>query len=220
MTFYGVRAVIWDLDGVIIDSAEQHWNAWRKLAQETENIFTQNDFRKTFGQRNEDIIPRFWKGSSPQEIKKLADRKESLFRDSLRENCRALPGATELLRELHEAGWRQAIGSSAPVENIRLIIDLLEIGPFLNAAVSGEHMSMGKPAPDIFLAAARAIEASQVNCIVIEDAIAGIQAAKAADMRAVAVLNNTPNRELEAIADLTAHTLNDLTPAKLSVLLR
>lgn len=217
MPVAGTRGVIWDLDGVIIDSGEQHWQAWKALAAETHVVFTEADFRRTFGQRNSDIIPPYWHTHDPDEIKRLADHKESLYREMLKKDARALPGAMELIRALHEAGWKQALGSSAPLENIQLILDLLDLRLLLDAVVSGEEAPRGKPAPDIFLAAARALSLSPVNCVVVEDAVAGVQAARAAGMRCVAVTNGHPNREL-GIADIVIASLTEIDLARLTEL--
>lgn len=209
---------IWDMDGVILDSAAQHWDSWRNLAAETGVAFTQEDFRRTFGQRNADIIPRFWPAKTPAAVAPLADRKEALFRAALRANARPLPGALFLLAACHAAGWQQAMGSSAPIENIQLVIELLGLGDLLDAVVSGEDAPRGKPEPDIFLAAARALNLSPVHCVVLEDAVAGVQAAKAAGMRCVAVTNGQPNREL-AIADLVVASLTELDVPRLAAVL-
>lgn len=214
-----IRGVIWDLDGVVIDSAEQHWQSWRDLAAETGVPFTEADFRKTFGLRNADIIPQHWAtAKTPAMIKQLADRKEAIYRTALRTSARTLPGALELMRAVQAAGWHQALGSSAPMENIQLVLDLLDLRTLLDAVVSGEEAPHGKPAPDIFLAAARALNLAPYNCVVIEDAVAGIQAARAAGMRSVAVTNGHPNREL-AIADRVVTTLSELTANQLAELI-
>ena len=212
------HGVIWDLDGVIIDSAAAHFQSWQQLASETGVTFTEADFRATFGMRNADIIPRYWATTSMAEVQRLADRKEALYRDLVRANAQALPGALDLLRDLHAAGWRQALGSSAPMENISLIMDVLQLRDYLDAAVSGEDAEQGKPAPDIFLAAARALGLAPLNCVVIEDAVAVVQAARAAGMRCVAVTNGRPNREL-AIADRVVASLTEMTVAQLDELL-
>ena len=217
MPTIGSRGVIWDLDGVILDSGNDHWQAWKALAAETNVPFSEADFRKTFGQRNADIIPKYWHTHDADEMQALADRKESLYRELLAENARALPGALELLRKLHEDGWKQSLGSSAPMENIQLILDLLDLRLLLDAVVSGEEAAQGKPAPDIFLAAARALGLSPVNCVVIEDAVAGIQAARAAGMRCIAVTNGTPNREL-GVADIVVSSLDELELDRLMAL--
>ncbi len=212
------HGVIWDLDGVIIDSAAAHWQSWQRLAAETGTTFTEADFRSTFGMRNADIIPRYWATTNAAEVQTLADRKEALYRDLVRANAQALPGALALLRDLHAAGWHQALGSSAPMENIRLIIEVLGLGDSLDAAVSGEDAEQGKPAPDIFLAAARALGLAPANCLVIEDAVQGVQAARAAGMRCIAVTNGTPNREL-ASADRVVTNLTEVSVATITDLL-
>jgi len=181
----GTRGVIWDLDGVIIDSGEQHWQAWKALAAETHVTFTEADFRRTFGQRNSDIIPPYWHTHDPDEIKRLADHKESIYREMLKKDARALPGAMGLIRALHEAGWKQALGSSAPLENIQLILDLLDLRLLLDAVVSGEEAPRGKPAPDIFLEAARRLNVPSCDCVVIEDSLPGCQAAIDAGMAVI-----------------------------------
>ena len=217
MPVVGTRGIIWDLDGVIIDSGAQHWQSWKTLAAETHVAFTEADFRKTFGQRNSDIIPHYWQTHNAAEIQQLADRKESLYRELLVRDARPLPGAIELIHTLHDAGWKQSLGSSAPVANIQLILDLLDLRLLLDAIVSGEEAPRGKPAPDIFLAAGRALGLSPANCIIIEDAVAGVMAAQAAGMRCVAVTNGTPNREL-GIADIVVSSLTEIDMDRLDAL--
>jgi len=212
------HGVIWDLDGVIIDSAAAHWQSWQQLAAETGTTFTEANFRATFGTRNADIIPRFWSTTSVAEVQRLADRKEALYRDLVRADAQALPGALDLLRALHTAGWHQSLGSSAPMENIRLIIEVLGLGDYLDAAVSGEDAEQGKPAPDIFLAAARALGLAPANCLVIEDAVQGVQAAHAAGMRCIAVTNGHPNRDL-AIAERMVTSLTEVPVATITELI-
>ena len=182
-----VQAVIWDLDGVIIDSAEEHRQAWHRLAQEEGLPFSDADFRATFGKRDDDIITILWGQQSPERVRELADRKEAYFRDLIRKTAAPLPGAVELLRGLHEAGFLQALASSAPVANIQLISEVLGLRQYLTALVSGETVARGKPAPDIFLKAAEELGVSPARCVVIEDAVAGVQAAHAAGMRCIAV---------------------------------
>ncbi|MFI5273883.1 MAG: HAD family hydrolase [Ktedonobacterales bacterium] len=181
-------AVLWDVDGVVIDSAEQHRLAWRQLAAENGLPYSDAAFWASFGRRNADVIPAMFGVSGPPErIAALADRKETLYRALVAEQGQALPGAVALMAALHTAGYRQALASSAPLANVRLIVALLGLAPYLQATVSGESVAHGKPAPDIFLAAAQALGVAPARCLVIEDAPAGVQAAHAAGMRALAV---------------------------------
>lgn len=185
-----IQAVIWDLDGVVIDSADEHRLAWQRLAREEGVTFTDADFWSTFGKRNDDIIPQFWGSLSAEQLKALADRKEAYFRELIRERAVPLPGAMELMRELHEAGFAQALASSTPIENIQLISDVLGLKRYLSVLVSGETVARGKPAPDIFLKAASELHMHPSWCVVIEDAVAGVRAAHAAGMRCIAVVGN------------------------------
>jgi beta-phosphoglucomutase len=204
-----VRAVIWDMDGVIIDSAEEHRQAWKRLAQEEDVRFSDADFWSTFGRRNDDIITLVWGAQSPKRLKELADRKEAYFRDLIRKTAAPLPGSIELLRGLHEAGFLQALASSAPIENIQLISDVLGLGQYLTALVSGETVAHGKPAPDIFLKAAEELGVDALECLVIEDAVAGVQAAHAAGMRCIAVAGD---RDLPGLreAELMVKSLTEV----------
>ena len=204
-----VQAVIWDLDGVIIDSADEHRRAWQRLARETHITFTDADFWATFGKRNDDIIPLHWGNVSKEQLQALADRKELYFREFIREAAAPLPGSMELMRGLHEAGFPQALASSTPIENIQLIRILLNLDQYLSALVTGEAVARGKPAPDIFLKAANELHMLPPICLVIEDAVAGVQAALAAGMRCIAV---TGNRDLPGLraADLVVRDLTEL----------
>lgn len=205
-----IQAVIWDLDGVIIDSAEEHRKAWHRLAQEEGIAFTDAQFWATFGWRNDAIIPLIFGPVPPERSKALAERKEAYFRDFVRETAAPLPGAIALLSGLHTAGYKQGLGSSTPIENIQLISDALGLQRFLSVLVSGETVPHGKPAPDIFLKAAELLHVEPKYCLVIEDAVAGIEAAKAGGMYAIAV---TGARDLPGLraADLLVKDLTQVS---------
>jgi len=207
-----LHAVIWDLDGVIIDSAEEHRQAWQRLAQEEGIQLSDADFWATFGKRNDDIIPVIWGPQPLQRVQALANRKEAYFRELIRKTGAALPGSIELLRGLHKAGFLQALASSAPIENIQLISEVLGLRQYFTALVSGETVAHGKPAPDIFLKAAKELGTSPGQCLVIEDAVAGVQAAHAAGMRCIAVAGN---RDLPGLreAELMVKSLTEVDMA-------
>ena len=212
-----LHAVIWDLDGVIINSAEEHRHAWQRLAQEEGIKLSDADFWATFGMRNDDIIPIIW-GPQPRErVQALANRKEAYFRELIRKTAAPLPGSIELLRGLHEAGFLQALASSAPIENIQLISEVLGLRQYLTALVSGETVAHGKPAPDIFLKAAKELGSDPGECLVIEDAVAGVQAAHAAGMRCIAVAGN---RDLPGLreAELMVKSLTEVDVARVRTL--
>jgi len=212
-----IQAVIWDLDGVIIDSADEHRRAWERLAREEGIKFTDEDFWATFGKRNDDIIAILWGPLSPEQVQLLRDRKEIYFRDLIRQTAAPLPGSMELMRSLHEAGYLQALASSAPIENIQLISEVLGLERYLTALVSGETVPHGKPAPDIFLKAAQELHIEPSRSLVIEDAVAGVEAAHAAGMRCIAVAGN---RDLPGLrkAELMVKTLLEVDVKRVQTL--
>src|SRR5438309_2340899 len=132
-------AVIWDMDGTLVDTAEMHFASWARLAREIDKPFSRADFAATFGRRNPEIIHQlFGVQFSEQEVADLGERKEELYRTAARAGVRLLPGVRPLLEELHAAGFRQAIGSSAPRDNLELILELTGIASFFEALVSME----------------------------------------------------------------------------------
>lgn len=221
MTNRGEYAVIWDVDGVLIDSGEQHRRAWEQLAREEGLPYSDAAFWATFGMRNADIFPRMFGVSGPPErIVALGGRKEAIYRALLAEDAAPLPGAKELLAALHAAGYRQALGSSAPPANLEAIISLLGLASFLDAIVSGEQVAHGKPAPDIFLAAAEGLDIPPAQCLVIEDAPAGVAAAHAGGMRCLAVRRaGQPDAPGLDAADALVDALTDASVALVNRLL-
>lgn len=209
---HSAYGVIWDVDGVIIDSADQHRRAWKQMAAEHDLPYGDMRFWASFGMRNADVIPRMFGVHGPADrIMALADRKEAIYRQLLAAEATALPGARELMSTLHAAGYRQALGSSAPEENIHTIVTLLELTSFLDATVSGETVTHGKPAPDIFLAAAARLGVEPIHCLVIEDAPAGVAAAHAGGMRCIAVRRaGVPDAPGIEAADYVANSLRDV----------
>lgn len=191
---------IWDLDGTLVDTEMNHYAAWRALLQEHGRGLTHEQFRPTFGLRNDDILLHHlgFSGDASR-ITALGERKEELFRASLeRDGTQTLPGARELVEHLHALGARQAIASSAPPANIEVMLRLLGLGDPFSAIVSGEEVARGKPAPDIFLRAAERLELPTAQSVVLEDAPAGVAAGKAAGMRVIAVSAAFPPDSLGA----------------------
>jgi beta-phosphoglucomutase len=187
----GKKAILWDLDGTLVDSTGHHWPAWRDtLAAEGIEI-THEMFVSDFGKRNDDILRiRVAPDISPEEIERIAWAKEEAYRALVRaEGVPVLPGVAEWLERLREDGWLQAVASSAPVGNIDAIFEVTGIGKYFDAVVSSEQVERGKPHPDVFLAAAEALGALPARSIVVEDAPAGLEAARRAGMRNVGVLS-------------------------------
>ncbi|MBV8821866.1 MAG: HAD family phosphatase [Ktedonobacteraceae bacterium] len=205
-----IQAVIWDLDGVIIDSGDEHRQAWQRLAREEGVPLSDAQFWATFGQRNDAIIAQLWGPLPQQQVQELADRKESYFREIIGRTVTALPGSLELMSALQAAGYKQGLGSSTPIANLNLISEVLGLDRYLSVLVSGETVPRGKPAPDLFLKVAEQLGVAPTHCLVIEDAVAGVQAAHAAGMRCIAVAGDRDLPGLRA-AELMVKSLTEVS---------
>jgi HAD superfamily hydrolase (TIGR01509 family) len=203
------RAVLWDLDGTLVDSAEHHWIAWRDVMAREGRPVTPEVFTSSFGQRNDSILRGLLGPSlSGQEVERIADAKEALYRRFVRERgIRLLPGARQWLERLRASGWRQAVASSAPAANIEAAMDALGIAPFFEGLVSADEVGAGKPDPAVFLAAALRVGVPKERCVVVEDAPAGLEGARRAGMRSVGVLSA---HHPELVADLVVDSLESL----------
>jgi HAD superfamily hydrolase (TIGR01509 family) len=203
-------AVLWDMDGTLVNSADYHWLAWRDTMAEEGFPITQKQFLATFGQRNDSIL-RQWLGekATPELIQRVGDAKEALYREQVRSRgIELLPGASEWVQRLHGQVWRQAIASAAPRANIEAILEVLRCGDCFEEIVSAEDVHRGKPDPEVFLVSANKLGVASERCIVVEDAPHGIEAARAAGMKSVGVGPNS--RSLKA--DLVVQSLDQLEP--------
>jgi beta-phosphoglucomutase len=217
-------AVIWDVDGTLVDTAELHFRAWAELCKSLGRPFSRDDFAATFGRRNPEIFQYlFGDRFNEQEMDELGFRKEELYRAAARKGVQLLPGVRPLLEGLHAAGFKQAIGSSAPLANVELILAITQSDRFFDAICSAEDTQRGKPDPQVFLIAAHKLGVATGRCVVVEDAVAGVQAAKAAGMKCIAVrfVGHHPEDKLRAAgADLVVRTLEDVGVEAVRNLLR
>lgn len=208
---------IFDWDGVVIDSRQQHEESWKRLARETGLPLPTDHFIKGFGRKNEYIIPHLlgW-SEDPEEIHALSLRKEELYRVIVAERgLEALPGVREWLKRLEDAGIPRVIGSSSHKQNILLSLEILGLSSSFRDLVTSEDVSHGKPDPEVFLKAAAKACVQPEMCVVFEDAHVGIAAAKAAGMRVIGVATTHPLQELNA-ADLAVERLDTLDIVRLS----
>lgn len=196
-----MQAFIFDMDGTLADTMPYHQQAWDALLPEL-GISVDKDefFRWTAGLTNREIFPRLLnRAVDGDEVDVLSERKESLYRKLYEPHVAALPGAVRFLQDAKDAGIAMAVGTAAPPKNIELVLDTLDLRALLPVVVGAADVERGKPDPDIFLKAAQRLGVAPADCIVFEDAPAGIEAARRAGMTCV-VLTTTLSRD--AVAQL------------------
>jgi HAD superfamily hydrolase (TIGR01509 family) len=210
------KSVLWDLDGTLVDSEQYHWLAWREAMAAEGISLTHPEFLKTFGLRNDAIVPQWIPDATPERVDQIAIAKEQLYRRLVREGgLEPLPGARHWTQRLALDGWQQAIASSAPRENVDVVLAVIGLRPFFQAIVSAEDVTLGKPDPQVFLTAAARLGSAPGQSIVVEDAPAGIEGARRAGMRSIGVRRNGSPLP----ADLAVSSLADLPPDAFSGLI-
>ena len=202
------KAVLWDLDGVLADTAASHFEAWRQLFASLGKGFDEESFKRTFGLRNDAVLRDVLEAIGPDEMERLSRRKDELYRSLIEGNLSPLAGVERLLGYLAARGTKMAVVTSTARENVRVILASLGLDGYFETVVSGEDVTRGKPDPQGFLLAAERLGVSPADCLVIEDAPDGIEAGKRAGMRCVGVATTHPAETL-AHADLVVGSLDE-----------
>ena len=205
-----IHALIFDCDGVVVDSNRLHVETWRETAAAHGYPMADPEHIGKCGLRTIAVIRDLLRWPvDEEEAVRLGEEKESRYRECIRAGgIEPIAGVRETLEKAAALGLPCALGSSAPRENARLCLESLGLAPFFKAVVTGEDVERGKPHPDIFLAAARKLGVPPEECLVIEDAPAGVEAAHRARMRAIALLTSHTPEELAA-ADALARDFRD-----------
>jgi len=207
-------AILWDLDGVIVDSGDLHHRSWEMILGEYGLEFPYNIFQKSFGSNNDTVLEMVLGRKPDNGWKKVVSfRKEEWFCQHIHGGLKLLPGAIEWLQWFEDKGIPQAIASSAPMENITLSLEEFHLSNSFQAIISGNRI-VGKPDPKVFLRAAAALETPAEKCIVIEDTVHGMQGAFAGGMCCIAVATTFPISEFTS-ATISLNRLTDLTESQI-----
>ena len=207
-----IKAVIFDLDGTIVNNIPFHAQAFLEFARDKNTHLTVGEYyRKIQGRINKEIIPTlFGKKLSKEKIKKYASEKEAIYR-RLYQNVIPMPGLFDLFKKIKERGLKLALATSAPSENVDHVLGKLNIKDVFDAQVNGDHVNKGKPNPEIYLKTLEKLGVEPKECLVFEDSIPGIRAAKAVGMKVVAITTSHPPEKLKeadaAIDDFTEISL-------------
>jgi len=203
-----IKAVLWDLDGVLLDSASLHFISWQRLFNNLGRGFSYGDFTTTFGLCNDAILRQNLGPLPREEIERLGFEKEELFRAKLRRKVVSLPGAVRLVKAVHARGRGQAVVSSAPRRNIDLALEGLGVAELFHAVVSDEDVEQGKPDPQGYLLAAEHLDVEPGECVVVEDAPGGVAAGRAGGMKVIGLASSHSTEDLDE-ADLVVTSLED-----------
>jgi len=177
--------VIFDVDGVLVDSYAAHYESWQRLGRELGLVMTEGQFVATFGRTSREIIREIWPqlATSDERVRGIDDRKEELYRQIIAADFPSMDGAVELIDALAEGGFLLAVGSSGPPENVNLVLDKLNRRDRFMGVVTGRDVTRGKPDPQVFQLAAERLGLTPARCLVVEDAPSGVAAARAAGAR-------------------------------------
>jgi beta-phosphoglucomutase len=203
-----VRAAIWDLDGTMVDSTDDHYHAWRQALEPRGFALSRERFAAFFGRRPDEIVRALLGSSVPaDEVGRIVDDKWRAYRERvMHSGVELLPGVREWVEHLHRAGWGQAVASDGARWNIERVLAATGLARYFGVVVSGQDVPHGKPDPAIFLVAAARLDSSPPCSVVLEDAPAGIEAARRAGMHVIGVLTS----HASLAADVVVSRLSDL----------
>ena len=208
----GAQAVIFDMDGVLVDSYWPHLRSWQESCQKRGLYIDKDIYDRLFG-RPFSAFAREIAGDrlSPAELQEWYEEKEALYRVYAEEDFPENEGAAGLVEHLWTEGFRLAIGSSGPRENVECIVRKLPSGHRFHTTVNGDEVKNGKPAPDVFLRAAEKLGVRPENCVVVEDSLPGLEAARAAGMKSVGITGTATREDLQANSTMVIESLRELS---------
>jgi len=205
-----IKAILFDMDGTVIDSIKSDFEAFRKAFEQFHYNLSYQAYIEKTGARGEEIVAAIAPELSAGEIEKLLRQKEENFKTLARQNKpEAVKGIELILRRAKEIPLWTALATGAKRKKVDFILNRVEIAQYFDVILTADDVSIGKPAPDIFLAAAHKLHVQPSECIVFEDAEMGIEAAKRAKMHCIAIVNSTPKEMLQK-ADLVIENYADL----------
>lgn len=206
---FNIKGVIFDMDGVIVNNMPYHLQAWKEFCQKHNYHFDKETFIARYpGKENFDIIRDICgKNITREEADILGEEKEAIYREIYSKEIKPANGLIDVLTNFKELGIKLAVATSAPPSNLHFTLSKTNLTHFFDATVDASMINHGKPSPEIFLKAAHLINVPPSNCLVFEDAFAGIEAATKANMKVVALATTNSKdkfgNKLRVINDFT-----------------
>ncbi|MEX2232032.1 MAG: HAD family phosphatase [Cyclobacteriaceae bacterium] len=208
-------AFIFDMDGVIVDSNPFHKIALRQFCSAHGHDLTEEELReKIYGRRNQDWLINVFGRLDPESMKRYADEKEALFRKVYDKDIKPVDGLPAFLKKLSDLGTPLAIATSAPRANVDFTLVKTGLGRYFNTILDDTFVSKGKPHPEVYLKTAKALNYKPENCVVFEDSLAGVEAAKKAGCKVVGISTTHTREELDQ-TDMVIENFDGLNPRDL-----
>jgi beta-phosphoglucomutase family hydrolase len=217
-----MKAVIFDMDGVLVDTNPHHKTAWREYYQRFSKELSDDEFiRYVSGKHNAAIVAHLLDNQSlsESEVKRISAEKEALFRELYQHHMAPVSGLIDFLEALKAAGIRMAVATSAPVENLDFVVDTLNIRSYFDVLLNESMVNHPKPDPEIYELAMKQLDVSPDESVIFEDSTTGIQAAKASGAYVVGVTTTQSEDELLPFVDETINDFTDMTADRLQRLI-
>ena len=202
-------ALIFDMDGVIVENHEWHFRAWIEFCRQYGITLTQEEFyTKIFGGTNHDLLTRLFEGSlSNDDIERMGEEKEAIYRHMYAPHIQPVPGVVEFIGLARDKGIKTALATSAPSSNVSFTLERTNLTGSFDVMVDSSHIKHGKPHPEIYLKAAALLNLEPRQCIVFEDSLSGITSALSAGCNVIGVATTLPAAELT----MAHHIITDFT---------
>ncbi len=206
-----IKAVIFDMDGVIVNNHQYHFKAWMEFASRYNFELDEEIYRDQFnGKTNKDLFRMLFDDPSDEEIAAYTEEKETLYRDLYYDDMTPHTGVLDFLTSLQKRGYKIALGTSAPTENVDFVLDNLQLRTFFDVIVDGTEVENGKPDPEIYTTICDRLEVEPKYAVVFEDSIAGLEAAIAAECIPVGVATSHEPYELEGKTQFIIHDFTEI----------
>lgn len=206
-----IKAVIFDMDGTVIDSTESDYLAWKKVFEEYEVDFSYQEYQKVLGAQGSEIVPMYLAPSVRQEA---LDKKEYYFKALVEERgLNFVPGVESLLEAIKDMNIKTSLATGAGKDKLTFIFEQVKMKEYFDVVITADDTKTGKPAPDVFLNSARRLNILPSDCVVFEDAENGVKAAKAGGMKCVAITTTHEKKKLQE-ADLIIRSYSEFDMQK------